>query len=424
MALLLSQRRYPRWLPPILALLVLGGCGGGHPQKHPRPQPGAKGNVTVTVRLDQAIAGRHSASGFLHALAPGAPPDRLVVPLRPRFWRSDLSRASLTRAVRLGARYEVVLSDFWGYHQGHRWAKGPPWAHLRRWSALVRRVARSLRGRRVLFDVWNEPDDPGFFGGGLRRFLRVYAAAKSAVERELGTRAEIGGPSTSHYLPHWFSALVRCCRPSFLSWHATDSSVPTAAVRRQLLATRRAFGARRPLQINEFGSPGDRYRPGETVGYLAAIESGGADAAARACWSQQDCSPGGFDALLTQAGEPRAAWWAQRWYALTPPEARVEAQASDGRVSVLASRGTPRRVLLGQAERSSHRAVAIELVVHGLRGGAAHVTIERLPDAGAAAVPRPQRVADMQLKLDQGTARVRVPELGPHEAALVTLDVG
>jgi xylan 1,4-beta-xylosidase len=423
-SLLLFPRRYPRWLSPILALLLITGCGGERQQRRHQPQPHRKADLTVTVQLDRRLGGRHSASGFLHALGPGRPPDRLVAPLRPRLWRGDLRRASLARAVRLGARYELVLSDLWGYRKDHWNGRGPPWEHLREWEKLVRLAAGPLRGRRVLFDVWNEPDDRGYFGGGLQRYIRVYLAARRAIERELGPGAEVGGPSTSHYLPLWSEALALCCRPHFLSWHATDPALTPAAISRQLRDLKRRLGARHALQINEFGSPAGRYQPGKTVGYLAAIEGGGADAAARACWSPLECGPASLDGLLTPAGEPRAVWWAQRWYALTPPDGRVGTEVSDGRLSTLASRGSPSRVMLGRVERGSGRALDVAVALRGLAGSNVHVRIERLPDSGPAALPRPERIADEDLHVDHGAARAFVPGLRPHEAALVTVDPG
>ena len=396
---------------------MLAGCGGSQRREQPRPRT----DVTVTVRLSRALPGRHSASGFLHGLSGSRPPDALVAPLEPRFWRSDLFRAPMGRAVALGARYELVLSDLWGYPHDRWRGRGPPWAHLRRWGALVRRLAGLVRGRPVLLDVWNEPDGRSFFGGGLRRFLRVYATAVRAIREELGPRARIGGPSTSHYRPRWLAALARCCHPDFLSWHATDPALAAGDITRQLRAVRARLGVR-ALQINEFGSPTDRYQPGKTVGYLAAIEAGGADAAARTCWPNAACGPGRLDGLLTPAGRPRAVWWAQRWYALTPPPARVVSAVSDSRVVALASRGRPSRVLLGRAESGAGGSVDVAVLLSGLTGSRVRVRVERLPDAGAAALARPQRLSDQELNVDHGTARALVPGLGPHEAAFVTAD--
>jgi Glycosyl hydrolases family 39 len=417
MSLLLSPRRYPPRLAPILALLVVAGCGGSHRQHQPRPRT----DVTVTVRLSHALPGRNSTSGFLHGLTRSRPADALVAPLEPRFWRSDLFRAPMERAIALGARYELVLSDLWGYPHDRWRGRGPPWDHLPRWRALVRHLARLLQGRRVLFDVWNEPDGHSFFGGGLRRFLRVYATAAGAIRQELGPGARIGGPSTSHYRPRWLAALVRCCHPDFLSWHATDPALAAGDITRQLRAVRARLGVR-ALQINEFGSPVDRYQPGKTVGYLAAIESGGADAAARTCWPNAACGPGRLDGLLTPAGRPRAVWWAQRWYALTPPATRVASAVSDSRVVALASRGRPSRVLLGRAESGARGPVDVAVVLSGLRGSRVHVRVEGLPDDGGAALARPQRLSEAELRVDHGRARALVRGLGPHEAALVTAD--
>jgi hypothetical protein len=417
MPLLPSRRRYPGGLLPILALALLASCGGGKT----RPPPPA--DVTVSVQLDRPLPGRHSASGFLHALTPTDPPDRLVAPLCPRLWRSDLLRAPVRRALALGARYEVVLSDFWGYPKDGWRGHGPPWRDLGRWAGLVRQVARSQRGRPLLWDVWNEPNRPESFGGGLRRFLRVYAVARRALRQELGPGAQIGGPSTAGFRPAWLTALLRCCGAEFLSWHANlRPPEPIASITADLRAARRLG---RPVEVNESVGEADQYLPGEIVGYLAAIEAGGADAAARACWpdsrGRSNCGADTLDGLLTRAGVPRAAWWAYRWYAATTAEARVGASASDGRVAALASGGSPARVLLGRAARGQTGGLDLDLALRGLPDGDAPVRVEALPAAGERPLPEPRLLFAGEVHVDHGRADVRVPGLAPHEAALVTV---
>ena len=76
----------------------------------------------------------------------------------------------------------------------------------------------------VAWDIWNEPNDPGFWSGGRRRFFDVYARANRVLREELGPGVEIGGPSISRYAPDWLAdfldrCLIERCRLDFLSWH-------------------------------------------------------------------------------------------------------------------------------------------------------------------------------------------------------------
>ncbi len=100
----------------LLCPLALAGClGGGGEERETRPRaPEPRADATVSVRLDEPVTTRGSMNGFLHSLGPTAPADARIAPLQPRLWRSDLRRAPLDRAERLGALYHVVISDFWG----------------------------------------------------------------------------------------------------------------------------------------------------------------------------------------------------------------------------------------------------------------------------------------------------------------------
>jgi hypothetical protein len=368
-----------------------------------------------------------------------------VAPLEPRLWRSDLARASLNRAIRLGARYQLVLSDLWGYPKDG-WSRGPPWADLRAWETFVRRTARAHRGKPVMWDVWNEPNAKEFWVGGRRRFIRTYAVAARALRDELGPRAMIGGPSISRYSPGYLRAFLESCvrarcPVSFLSWHENlQPHEPIAAAadrlaeaRRDLLGDRRyARLGLREIHVNEYVGQGDRYLPGEAVAYLAALERGGADLAALSCWTHPDCSPTGLDGLLdTTSGTPRAVWWAHRWYA-EGATGRVGSEPSDPSLAAL-SRARPGRVdvLLGNAPARGPgapppRALRVALDLRDLgavlgRDGRARITVERVRASGARAMPRPDRLRSGAVTLDGGPLRLVLPRLRPHEAMRVTV---
>ena len=74
------------------------------------------------------------------------------------------------------------------------------------------RAARSLRGRPVEFDVWNEPDAENFWNGTREQFFQVYAVAARTLVDELGAEAVVGGPSTRAAIPAWVGGLLRYCR--------------------------------------------------------------------------------------------------------------------------------------------------------------------------------------------------------------------
>ncbi len=380
-------------------------------------------------------------NGFIHSLSASEPRDDLVRPLAPRLWRSDLSRAPLGRARALGARYQLVLSDLWGYPSNDWNGRGPPWADLAAWERFVRRVARRHRGLPLSWDIWNEPNGPSFWSGGRARFFATYAVANRALREELGDRAEIVGPSVSRYSPEWIDAFlghcaVARCRISALSWHENlrpedpleGIADHLADARSRVLADPRyADLGMSEIHVNEYVGAVDRYLPGEAVAYLSQLEAGGADLAALSCWTEEDCAPAGLDGLVAPAEDaPRAVWWAHRWYA-QGAGARLRGESSNPSVAVLASAPAEGRVevLLGHVgARSPGKAVspvAVEVTLAGLpQSGRFRATIDRLPAAGDAAVV-PQRVEDRELSVEGGALRLAVPALGAHEAALLTL---
>jgi xylan 1,4-beta-xylosidase len=420
MPFLLSHRRYP----VLLVITLLAGCGGGETKPPPPPA-----DVRVTAQLDRRVTGVHPASGFIHSLTATVPPTPLVAPLRPRLWRSDLRRAPSARVVQLGARYEVVLSDLWGYPLDNWRGHGPPWRDLRAWGRFVRGVARSqratglalaARGRPLFWDVWNEPNTSEYFDGGRRRYMRVYAVAARALRAELGPGTLIGGPSTNVYDRGWLDALVRCCNPGFVSWHENlDPATPISTIADHLRDARAGPARGREIHVNESVGVGDQYRPGEILGYLAELERG-ADYTARSCWSEANCRPQALDGLLAPDGKPRSAWWAYRWYA-AGNEARVESRTKDSRVAVLASGGEHPAVLLGRVDRQAGPPIDVEVAFRALDFDGARAGVERLPDSGEAALVRPERLSSRDVQVEDGEARVRVRGLRAHEAARVTL---
>ena len=426
----------------LLAAALLAGCDSGDEDRRRAPAPD-RASVTIRVQADRPAPPRASMNGLIHSLSADQPPDAMVAPLEPRLWRSDLLRAPVERARALGARYEVVLSDLWGYPPTGWAGRGAPWADLGRWERFVRGIARKNRDAPVAWDVWNEPNSPDFWEGGRERFFETYAVANRVLREELGPDAVIGGPSTSRYTPELFSGfldhcLAASCSVDFLSWHEnltpldpldSISAHLTDARTRFLDDPRWAALGMREIHVNEYVGRDDRYEPGEAVAYLAQLERGGADLAARSCWTGVDCSPAALGGLLAPGGSPRGVWWVHRWYA-DGVESRVASESTAASVSVLAGAPAPGtvRVLLGHAaprpapDGAPTAAATIALELSGLAPDAPlTLRAERAPATGEAAVPTPEVLLDRELRAaDDGTLGVTLPALAEHEAMLVT----
>lgn len=429
------------------ALALAGGCNSNERERaKPAPTPAPpSAPVTVRVQADVPVAQPASMNGFIHSLDGARPPDAMVAPLKPRLWRSDLLRAPVERARALGAEYEFVLSDLWGYPPTGWAGRGPPWADLGKWERFVRRLARGNADMPIAWDIWNEPNNPAFWEGGAKRFFRVYAVANRVLNEELGPDVVIGGPSTSRYSPKWFTAFFESCVSAgceidFLAWHENLRPEDQLASISEHLADGRsrfleeprfaALGLRQ-IQVNEYIGLEDRYLPGETVAYLAQLERGGADLAARSCWSDEECSPPSLDGLLALDGSPRGTWWAHRWYA-DGLVGRVASESTDpGRVAVLANAPAAGglSVLLGHttqrpvSHRDSRASAGITLELSGLpTEGRVEVTIEKVPAVGVEPVTKPQLLSKGSTTVQGGFGLLALPALEPHEAMLVTLE--
>jgi len=395
----------------------------------------------ATVRVDFAKP-LHPANmvGFVHGMNGKRPNDAMIEPLAPALWRGKLRDVPYGRVEKVGGRYTFVLSDRWGYPGA---GKRPPYADFRAWARFVRRTARASRGRRVIWDIWNEPNQPWFWQGTREQLYETYRIAENALRDVLGPGVLVAGPSTYGWESDWIVGLLdwclaRGCQVNVLSWHELSAgSIPAieqrVAIAREALQRSPRYRALRirELHVNEATTPQDQYRPGELLGVLHYLEAGGADAAARTCWKDlsggDNCYNDTLDGLLVpRTFKPRSVWWATKAYA-------------DGvRSRVLTRFDDPYVVGLGSSRADRPRSA--QLLVAHLRGTAAQevdvgvtlrhlgrlgflrgkrrvrVTVERFPDSGAKPLSRPIGRRPSLVRIEHGEARLTLHDVRLHEA--------
>jgi hypothetical protein len=340
-----------------------------------------------------------------------------------------------------------VLSDQWGY-PSYDGSHGWPFEDWDRWEAWVRATAREHRHREVLWEVWNEPDIPRFWGGTREQFHEAYLRAYRVLRQELGPGAWIGGPSLSDYDgPHLAAFLDFCvrhgCEANFVTWHELSPDIPgiadrLAEARRTLLEHPGYAAARvRELHVGETVGEASHLRPAEMLGTLYYLERGRADAAAKTCWKssrgEETCFDDSLNGLLAPGTrEPAAGWWVYRSYA-DGARSRVRAGSTSPHLVALASRGSTDRggaqVLVGyMGHPGAPRLRAARVTLRGLGAlpllrGAGHVDVQvrRIPDSGEAAVRALPVVLERRVGVVGDSATVALPPIGLHEVYVLTL---
>ncbi|MBI2841366.1 MAG: hypothetical protein HYX75_23870 [Acidobacteria bacterium] len=472
-----SVNRHPRHpliaLVPGFLLLVVSA-----PSRH--ADPGAVARVNVDFAAKRSVK---SMAGMLNGI--GCCPvvsDAWFASIEPRIVRGSLPEALLSEGPAVGklalmrhlkSRYVLVVSSLWGYplygwhHHGNQGAGQPPWVNWAMWENFVveqvARVRRAGASGMFIYDVWNEPDGEIWWTGTRTQLYDTYRRAERKIHA-LDPSAAIAGPSLSGWDPVAIENFLNAClstgtQVNVLTWHELLMEPPagtTADYRdfsevtnhlkyarsRWLKSSRYAPLKIREIHINEHVGADDFLRPGEAVAFLAALEAGGADAAARSCWdppavSSDDCWNGSLGGLLDQqtcGPVPRSLYWVYDTY----PDGvatRVTGVASSPSLAILASAsdresGFP-QILLGHNRMVNGAGKApfhVSLTLENLQAlkpfaTASTITIEvlGLPDSQTQPLPSPPLLLRTTAPVRDGTATIALPSIALHSAQIVRI---
>lgn len=406
----------------------------------------------VTVDFAKPVSGTKSMSGFLHGVIANKPPDKLILPLRPKQWRaSDTDPAVYRKISKSGARIQIVVSDFWGY-TGLSTTRPPPYQDFPQFEKLVRSLAQTYKSQQVIWDVWNEPEDPKlpYWKGTFEQFCETYNRAYRVLRQELGPNAIIGGPSFSRYdasLLRQFLDYCKAndCQVNFLSWHELDELNITKISAnldeaRTLFVNNPAYARLKikEIQINEIVGGDAQYSPGAILGYFYYLEKGKADGAAKACWEnssgKSNCDEGALDGLLRQDTlQPTAAWWIYKTYA-DGVESRVAATTTNPLVAVLGSARSSEtneaQILVGYFKESQEapartdvllKLKSLKRLAFIAEGGRAHIEIQKIRDTGEQAIGNLDFVAEKDYRITNDSLELTINKILVNEAYLVTI---
>ncbi|MFQ5650063.1 MAG: hypothetical protein ACE5IY_08980 [bacterium] len=140
----------------------------------------------------------------------------------------------LSRGPARKPAYDYSLGDLWRY---------PP-KDYKNWQELVYRTVEHYTEKfgaeevsTWYWELWNEPDNPGFFAGSFKEYCKMYDFAVAGAEAALA-RVKIGGPALAtdakfldKFLRHCsrdknFATHARGARLDFISFHAKGTEWP------------------------------------------------------------------------------------------------------------------------------------------------------------------------------------------------------
>ena len=399
----------------------------------------------ITVDFGQPAVGITSMSGILHGIDPSNPPDSLIKPLQPKLWRAG--RLDIyDRVIASGAEFQLVVSDLWGYASN---PNGWPYQNYPAWEAFIRQLAQQNKGKKIIWDVWNEPDLKNPFWNGTReQFFETYKRAYKILREELGPTAVIGGPSISTYNKEYLAAFLDYCKANklevnFLAWHELNDTM-ILFVDDHVIDAKRNFQQSpfykelklQKIYVNEIVGNLAQYQPGEILGYLYNLEYAKADGACRACWESKgpnkvsNCFNNTLSGMVVpNTFEPRAAWWTYKAYA-DGVNSRVRSQSDNDRLVALASKSTPEgkaQVLLGYFDRNYSSATTVTLTLANLRQLGIErnqnitLKLEKIPNNLEGAVPKLITVKEETVSVGGNNLNYVISNFKVHEGYVLTI---
>ncbi|MEO6497648.1 MAG: hypothetical protein ABIN95_01480, partial [Mucilaginibacter sp.] len=270
---------------------------------------------------------------------------------------------------------------------------------------VLRAQANSM-GNTLQFDIYNEPDYPGFWPYNTTDYpfpSHFYDTWKSAYLkiRALQPNAIIVGPSFSNNDGNKVQAFLDWAKlnsvvPDIVSWHFGDIATDVANVRTKLTS----LGLTRPIQISEYvknwAGSNEQY-VGKNAWLIAQLERAKVDAGIHAIWVNTTTTDpwyrieyGHLGGIVTPspANLKKGAWWLYKGYG--DINGKILTTTPGTSVDVIAGKNTtPKYVhmLLGAKEGFKEKNVKIKLNnLTSTFTGTIHVRVEKVPENNGGAV--------------------------------------
>ena len=237
--------------------------------------------------------------------------------------RWNAVKAYYTKAKAIGATLLVLVHDIWGADavcKVPRWpGGGGDWTE---YTTFINQLitdfkAAGMTGKDVRWELWNEPDYSGFWGGTQAQWLEMWKRGYQQIKAALPD-AIIEGPSTAGGVGGWFTAFLDYVKtnsvvPDTIGWHEAGGGDPVNDGRSATSAlTSRGLSVSN-LDVSEYGSTSDQ-TPGHSAWYIARFERAGIDGL-RSNWGGGGGLYSTLGALVTSSWQPTGQYWVYKRYA-------------------------------------------------------------------------------------------------------------
>jgi hypothetical protein len=332
-------------------------------------------------------------------------------------WKSV--KAYYAKAKAIGATFLLLVHDIWGADavcKVPRWpGAGGDWTEYTTFLAQLIKDAEAngMTGTDVRWELWNEPDYAGFWGGTQAQWLEMWKRGYQQIRAALPD-AVIEGPSLASGTGGWFNAFLDYIKtndviPDYIGWHEaggggdpmSDASNARAAL------SKRGINVTN-LNISEYGS-GTEQNPGHSAWFIARFERAGLDGL-RSNWGGGTGLYSTMGGLVTSTWQPNGQWWIYKRYAEqtgmrtnVTPGTQVDAvayQDADAARSIV--------VVGNRGGTTGAVNVTVKNVPAWLQtAGATQILVERMPN-GTAAISTPTVVSNAPTTVRCNTLNVAI----------------
>ena len=276
-------------------------------------------------------------------------------------------------ATDTGSATTLILSDLWG--AAAKGAHPPtPWSDWNAYSTWVKSTVQTIASSNHPVTYWEVYNEPGWYtyyspddfqketpAELLQQFLVTYQAIKSVLPNAAIVGPSIGKFATQPLAPNDpvthepdINTFLQFCAQHHLQLAAValhDNNKTPATIYNDLRYTKNAISklpalGRPKLFLDEYASEYSQPIPGWDVGFIQAIEYGGADLASRSCWDT--CGTPDLDGLLTNNGQNTTAEYFDR---------QTYAQMQGNIISAASTSSTI--AVVGSTNAGAHQAMAL-----------------------------------------------------------------